>query len=144
MIVTFDATWQNWETKHCHQHGYEKKFNMCIFMSTMLILIQIKFDIDINNDKLLETIQEHKEKKNWWPLTMHSNGEPKYIAKSVCKKIVLCRPLPCHTFALGWIFQSNDTKTQGWWWYDKCSCCPLEEGLHKALSMRESLVQNGN
>jgi hypothetical protein len=36
---------------------------MCIFMSTMLILIQIKFDIDINNDELLETIREHKEKK---------------------------------------------------------------------------------
>jgi hypothetical protein len=34
----------------------KKQINMCIFMSTILILIQIKFDIDINNDELLETI----------------------------------------------------------------------------------------
>jgi hypothetical protein len=29
---------------------------MCIFMSMIFILIQIKFDIDINNDELLEAI----------------------------------------------------------------------------------------
>jgi len=34
----------------------KKQINMCIFMSTKLILIQIKFDIDINNDELSETI----------------------------------------------------------------------------------------
>jgi hypothetical protein len=39
------------------------QINMCIFMSIMFILIQIKFDIDINNDELLETIWKHKKKK---------------------------------------------------------------------------------
>jgi hypothetical protein len=33
---------------------------MCLFMSMIVILIQIKFDIDINNDELLKTIWEHK------------------------------------------------------------------------------------
>jgi hypothetical protein len=40
--------------------------NMCIFMSMIFILIQIKFDIDINNDELLQTMWEHKKKKNNW------------------------------------------------------------------------------
>jgi hypothetical protein len=34
---------------------------MCLFMSIISILIQIKFDIDINNDELLKTIWKHKE-----------------------------------------------------------------------------------
>jgi hypothetical protein len=33
---------------------------MCLFMSMMFILNQIAFDIEINNDKLLENIWEHK------------------------------------------------------------------------------------
>ncbi len=37
--------------------------NMCIFMSIIFILIQIKFDIDINNDELLQTMWEHKKKE---------------------------------------------------------------------------------
>jgi hypothetical protein len=32
-------------------------------MSMIFILIQIKFDIDMNNDELLKTIWEHKKKK---------------------------------------------------------------------------------
>jgi len=39
-----------------HQHGYERQINMCLFMSMIFILIYIRFDIDINNDELLETI----------------------------------------------------------------------------------------
>ncbi len=35
--------------------------NMCYFM--IFIFIQIKFDIDINNDELLKTIWEHKKEK---------------------------------------------------------------------------------
>jgi hypothetical protein len=34
----------------------KKKISMCLFMSMIFILIQIKFDIDINNDELLETM----------------------------------------------------------------------------------------
>jgi hypothetical protein len=34
----------------------KKQINMCLFMSMIFILIQIKFDIDMNNDELLETI----------------------------------------------------------------------------------------
>jgi hypothetical protein len=41
----------------------KRQINMCIFMSTIFILILIKFDIDINNDELLETIWEHKKTK---------------------------------------------------------------------------------
>jgi hypothetical protein len=33
-----------------------------IFMFVLFILIQIKFDIDINKDELLETIREHKKR----------------------------------------------------------------------------------
>ncbi len=46
-----------------YQHGYERKINMCLLMSMLFILlIQTKFDIDINNDELLETIRGHKKK----------------------------------------------------------------------------------
>jgi len=48
-----------------------------VFMSMLFILIQIKFDIDINKDELLETIREHEKrffKKNChlWCETMQS------------------------------------------------------------------------
>jgi hypothetical protein len=36
----------------------KRKINVCFFMSMIFILIQIKFEIDINNDELLETIQK--------------------------------------------------------------------------------------
>jgi len=42
-------------------------------MSKIFILIQIKFDIHINNEKLLETMWKHKEKKVWSSLLVHSN-----------------------------------------------------------------------
>ncbi len=38
---------------------------MCLFMSMIFILIQIKFGIEINNDKLLETTWEQKEGKKF-------------------------------------------------------------------------------
>jgi hypothetical protein len=41
----------------------KRKINVCFFMSMIFILIQIKLEIDINNDELLETIQKHKKKK---------------------------------------------------------------------------------
>jgi hypothetical protein len=34
----------------------KRKINMCLFMSMIFILIQIKLKIEINNDELLETI----------------------------------------------------------------------------------------
>jgi hypothetical protein len=40
----------------------KKQINMCLFMSMKFILIQIKFDIDLNKDELLETIYKHKKK----------------------------------------------------------------------------------
>jgi hypothetical protein len=33
-------------------------------MSMMFILVQIKFEIDINNDELLKTIWEYNKRKN--------------------------------------------------------------------------------
>jgi hypothetical protein len=33
-------------------------------MSMLFMLIEIKFDIDINNDKLLIIIREHNKKEN--------------------------------------------------------------------------------
>jgi hypothetical protein len=43
----------------------ERQINMYIFMSIIfrIIFIQIKFDTDINNDELLETIGKHKKKR---------------------------------------------------------------------------------
>jgi hypothetical protein len=48
-----------------HQHGYQKKhISICLFMSMIFILIEIKFDIDINNDELLIIIWEHNKEEN--------------------------------------------------------------------------------
>jgi hypothetical protein len=60
----------------------KREINMCFFMSIIFILIQIKFDIDINNDELKETIWEHKkrEKQNWLSLIVHRNVELKFDA----------------------------------------------------------------
>jgi hypothetical protein len=48
-----------------HQHGYEyeRQINTFLFMSVIFMLIQIRFDIDINSDELLKTIWKHKKKK---------------------------------------------------------------------------------
>jgi len=40
-----------------HQHGYEKGKLTCVAM--ILILIESKFNININNDELLKIIWEH-------------------------------------------------------------------------------------
>lgn len=45
-----------------HQHGYEKTL-ICLFMCVKFISIQIKLEIDVNNDELLKTIWEHTRKK---------------------------------------------------------------------------------
>jgi hypothetical protein len=42
----------------------KRQINMCLFMSMIFILIEIKFDIDINNDELLIIIWEHNKKEN--------------------------------------------------------------------------------
>jgi hypothetical protein len=34
----------------------KKQINMCLFMSLNYILVEIKFDIDTNNDELLKTM----------------------------------------------------------------------------------------
>jgi hypothetical protein len=41
----------------------KKQINMYLFMSMKCILIEMKFDIDINNDELLKPISKHKKKK---------------------------------------------------------------------------------
>jgi hypothetical protein len=43
----------------------KRQINMCLFMSMIFILIEIKFDIDINNDELLIVIWEHNKKENY-------------------------------------------------------------------------------
>jgi len=60
----------------------KREINMCFFMSIIFILSQIKFDIDINNDELKETIWEHKkrEKQNRLSLIVHRNVELKFDA----------------------------------------------------------------
>jgi hypothetical protein len=42
----------------------KKKINMCFFMFMIFVLIEIKFDIGINNDELLIFIWEHNKKEN--------------------------------------------------------------------------------
>jgi hypothetical protein len=43
----------------------KKQINMCLFMSMTLILIKIKFDIEIHNDEfLIITWSEHNKKEN--------------------------------------------------------------------------------
>jgi hypothetical protein len=50
-------------------------------MSMIFILIQNKFDIDKNNDKLFKTIWEYKkkEKKSWSSPEMNNNIKPKLV-----------------------------------------------------------------
>jgi hypothetical protein len=42
----------------------KRQINMCLFMSVIFILIEIKFDVDIYNDELLIIIWEHNKKEN--------------------------------------------------------------------------------
>jgi hypothetical protein len=42
----------------------KRQINMCPLMPMVFILIQIKFDIDTNNDPLLETIPKHKKERS--------------------------------------------------------------------------------
>jgi hypothetical protein len=61
----------------------KKKINMCLFISIIFLLIQIKFDDDTNNDELLETREgkntKKGQKKSCPPLALHSNAEPKLL-----------------------------------------------------------------
>jgi hypothetical protein len=41
----------------------KRQINMCFLKSMIFILIEIKFDIDINNDELLIIIWEHNKKE---------------------------------------------------------------------------------
>jgi len=41
----------------------KRQINMCPLMPVVFILIQIKFDIDTNNDELLETISKHRNER---------------------------------------------------------------------------------
>jgi hypothetical protein len=43
----------------------------------LFMLIQIKFNMDKNNDELLKNIQEHKKKKKWSSLVVHIYAQPK-------------------------------------------------------------------
>jgi hypothetical protein len=43
--------------------GMKRQMNMCLLKFMIFILIQIKFDINTNNDELLRTICEHKKRK---------------------------------------------------------------------------------
>jgi hypothetical protein len=63
---------------------------MCLFMFMIFILIQIIFDIHINNDELLKIIWKHfkKKKRSWLSLVMCNNVKPKLIYEFFC--IIFC------------------------------------------------------
>jgi hypothetical protein len=42
----------------------KKQIYMCLFMFMIFILIEIKFDIYINNDELLIIMREHNKNEN--------------------------------------------------------------------------------
>jgi len=42
----------------------KRQINMCLFMSIIFILVEIKFDIDKNNDELSIIIWEYNKKEN--------------------------------------------------------------------------------
>jgi hypothetical protein len=48
-------------------------------MSMLFILIQIKFDIDINNDGLLKPYENIRKKESWSSLVVCNNAKPKCI-----------------------------------------------------------------
>ncbi len=67
----------------------KRKINVCFFMSMIFILIQIKFEIDINNDELLENVQKHKKiKLSWSLLVMHSFAKPKFVKVKNCNYLL--------------------------------------------------------
>jgi hypothetical protein len=54
----------------------KKQINMCLFIFMRFLLIEIKFEVDINNDELLETISEDKEKRE---LIITNSVKPKLV-----------------------------------------------------------------
>jgi hypothetical protein len=60
------------------------------FMSMIFTLIQIKFDIDVNDDEWLETIWENiKKKKKLFAIgSMKSRTKLKLIILTLCLKIL--------------------------------------------------------
>lgn len=56
----------------------KRHINMCPLMPMVFILIQIKFDIDTNNDELLETIPKHKKERKKLIITssVRQHGSP--------------------------------------------------------------------
>jgi hypothetical protein len=65
----------------------KKQINMCIFMSMIFLLMEIKFDIHINKDELLIIIWEHNKKENcdlyciatWSPSLLMDKHDPKQL-----------------------------------------------------------------
>jgi hypothetical protein len=49
-------------------------------MSMLFILIQIKFDIDINNDELWKPYKNIRKKESWSSLVVCNNVKPKCIS----------------------------------------------------------------
>jgi hypothetical protein len=56
----------------------KRQINMCPLIPVVFILIQIKFDIDTNNDELLETIPKHKKERKKLIITssVRQHGSP--------------------------------------------------------------------
>jgi hypothetical protein len=61
----------------------------CLFMCMSFILIQIKFDIDINNDELLKTIWKHKKKKSWSLMVVHSKVKLKFCNNCISLSLIV-------------------------------------------------------
>ncbi len=64
-------------------------------MDIMFNKIQIKFQIDVNNNKILKTKwEDDKKKKGWMSLVVHSNVEPKLIRMALHKRLEKIQPPP--------------------------------------------------
>jgi hypothetical protein len=85
---------------YLHPHNYLTCFSYsltwiwkrkltCPFMCMSFILIQIKFDIDINNDELLKTIWKHNFKKSWSLVVVHSKVKPKFCCNCISLSLIV-------------------------------------------------------
>ncbi len=85
----------------------KRQINMCPLMPMVFILIQIKFDIDTNNDELLETIPKHKKERKKLIITRSVWQHGAQIER---KKLIITSTVQQHGAQIGIIISVEDAK----------------------------------
>ncbi len=79
----------------------------------IFMLIQIRFDININNDELLKIIWEHKRKKSWMSWVCN-DAEPKLINQMKWNSMEKTWPQAFHVYGWNQFWWMNISPLIGW------------------------------